>query len=61
MILYCTLLKRAQEGKEREEIEKEMLSKPELHSILTELQEVENTDIIEVIFYIFLIISINIQ
>ncbi|VDN59866.1 unnamed protein product [Dracunculus medinensis] len=47
MILYCTLLKRAQEGKEREEIEKEMLSKPELHSILTELQEVENTDIIE--------------
>ncbi|KHN74055.1 Putative U5 small nuclear ribonucleoprotein helicase [Toxocara canis] len=47
MILYCTLLKQAQEGKEREQIEKEMLSRPELHHILAELQETESADILE--------------
>lgn len=48
MILYCTLLKQAQEGKEREQIEREMLSRPELHHILAELQETESADVLEV-------------
>lgn len=48
MILYCTLLKQAQEGKERENIEKEMLSRPELHHILAELHETETADTVEV-------------
>lgn len=48
MILYCTLLKQAQEGKERENIEKEMLSRPELHHILAELHETESADTVEV-------------
>ncbi|VDK71756.1 unnamed protein product, partial [Onchocerca ochengi] len=47
MILYCTLLKQAQEGKERENIEKEMLSRPELHHILAELHETESADTVE--------------
>ncbi|MFH4977102.1 hypothetical protein AB6A40_003811 [Gnathostoma spinigerum] len=47
MILYCTLLKQAQEGKEREKIEKEMLTKPELHQILLQLQETESADVVE--------------
>uniref|UniRef100_A0A914ZLT1 U5 small nuclear ribonucleoprotein 200 kDa helicase n=1 Tax=Parascaris univalens TaxID=6257 RepID=A0A914ZLT1_PARUN len=47
MILYCTLLKQAQEGKEREQIEREMLSRPELHHILAELQETESADVLE--------------
>ncbi|VBB27531.1 unnamed protein product [Acanthocheilonema viteae] len=47
MILYCTLLKQAQEGRERENIEKEMLSRPELHHILAELHETESADTVE--------------
>ncbi|VDO21338.1 unnamed protein product [Brugia timori] len=38
MILYCTLLKQAQE---------EMLSRPELHHILAELHETESADTVE--------------
>ncbi|KAM3719062.1 U5 small nuclear ribonucleoproteinhelicase [Dirofilaria immitis] len=37
----------AQEGKERENIEKEMLSRPELHHILAELHETESADTVE--------------
>lgn len=49
LVLYCTLLKQAQEGKERENIEREMLARPELHSILAELQEApDSADIVEV-------------
>uniref|UniRef100_A0A183EVW4 Helicase_PWI domain-containing protein n=1 Tax=Gongylonema pulchrum TaxID=637853 RepID=A0A183EVW4_9BILA len=51
MILYCTLLKQAQEGKERENIEKEMLSRPDLHQILAELHETESADTVEVSFF----------
>uniref|UniRef100_A0A0N5ASB3 U5 small nuclear ribonucleoprotein 200 kDa helicase n=1 Tax=Syphacia muris TaxID=451379 RepID=A0A0N5ASB3_9BILA len=48
LVLYCTLLKQAQEGKERENIEREMLARPELHSILAELQEApDSTDIVD--------------
>ncbi|VDK17837.1 unnamed protein product, partial [Anisakis simplex] len=47
MILYCTLLKQAQEGKEREQLEKEILSRPELHHILAELQETESADVVQ--------------
>ena len=48
LVLYCTLLKQAQEGEEREKIEEEMRTKPELHAILAQLQETGTGDIVEV-------------
>lgn len=48
LVLYCTLLKQAQ-TEEREKIEEEMRVKPELHSILAQLQEGEGEDIVEVL------------
>ncbi|VDN01570.1 unnamed protein product [Thelazia callipaeda] len=47
MILYCTILKQAQEGKERENIEKEMLNHSELHHILAELHETDSVKTLE--------------
>lgn len=52
MIYYCTMLKQA-EQEEREDIEKEMMSKPELQHILNQLMEVENEDIVAVIILFF--------
>ncbi|KAF8382489.1 snrp-200, partial [Pristionchus pacificus] len=46
LVLYCTLLKQAQ-AEEREKIEEDMRTKPELHSILAQLQEGEGEDIVE--------------
>lgn len=51
MIYYCTMLKQTDQ-EEREAIEKEMVSKPELKHILNQLMEVENDDIVLVIFLI---------
>uniref|UniRef100_A0A915LVN9 Brr2 N-terminal helicase PWI domain-containing protein n=2 Tax=Meloidogyne javanica TaxID=6303 RepID=A0A915LVN9_MELJA len=45
MIYYCTRLKQTQ-GEERESIENEMASKPELKNILDELIEVREDDIV---------------
>ncbi|PAV84248.1 hypothetical protein WR25_16564 isoform D [Diploscapter pachys] len=46
MVLYCTLL-RAASPEERIQIEDEMRMKPELHHILKQLQETEETDIVD--------------
>ncbi|CAB3405618.1 unnamed protein product [Caenorhabditis bovis] len=46
MVLYCTLLRQASD-EERQKIEDDMRSKPELHHILTKLQETETEDIVE--------------
>jgi pre-mRNA-splicing helicase BRR2 len=47
MIYYCTRLAQA-ESVEREMVEKEMLSRPELKKILDLLQEVGSDDIVTV-------------
>ncbi|VDM65738.1 unnamed protein product, partial [Strongylus vulgaris] len=46
MVLYCTLLKQAQD-EEKIKIEEEMKSRPELHHILAQLLETDETDIVE--------------
>ncbi|KIH45385.1 DEAD/DEAH box helicase [Ancylostoma duodenale] len=46
MVLYCTLLKQAQD-EERVKIEEEMKSRPELHHILAQLLETDEADIVE--------------
>ncbi|CAJ0607518.1 unnamed protein product [Cylicocyclus nassatus] len=46
MVLYCTLLKQAQD-EEKVKIEEEMKSRPELHHILAQLLETDETDIVE--------------
>ncbi|KAK6029208.1 Sec63 domain protein [Ostertagia ostertagi] len=46
MVLYCTLLKQAQD-EERVKIEEEMKMKPELHHVLAQLLETDETDIVE--------------
>ncbi|GMT33326.1 hypothetical protein PFISCL1PPCAC_24623 [Pristionchus fissidentatus] len=46
LVLYCTLLKQAQ-AEERQAIEDDMRTKPELHAILAQLQEGEGEDIVE--------------
>ena len=51
MIYYCTQLKQTQ-GEEREALEKEMTSQPDLKKILDELVEVTEEDIVAVIFWI---------
>jgi len=53
MIYYCTRLKQTQ-GEEREAIENEMASKPELKNILDELIEVREDDIVAVNFCVFI-------
>lgn len=47
MVYYCTRLKQAQ-AEEREMIEREMASKPELKQILDQLIEVAEEDIVSV-------------
>ncbi|ULU08307.1 hypothetical protein L3Y34_019456 [Caenorhabditis briggsae] len=47
MVLYCTLLRQANE-KEREKIEDEMRSRPELHHILALLQETDDGSVVQV-------------
>ncbi|KAK6037526.1 hypothetical protein COOONC_24969, partial [Cooperia oncophora] len=47
MVLYCTLLKQAQD-EERVKIEEEMKMKPELHHVLAQLLETDEADIVEV-------------
>uniref|UniRef100_A0A7I4Y827 U5 small nuclear ribonucleoprotein 200 kDa helicase n=1 Tax=Haemonchus contortus TaxID=6289 RepID=A0A7I4Y827_HAECO len=46
MVLYCTLLKQAQD-EERVKIEEEMKMKPELHHVLAQLLETDEADIVE--------------
>ncbi|KAK6736456.1 hypothetical protein RB195_019253 [Necator americanus] len=46
MVLYCTLLKQAQD-EEKAKIEEEMKSRPELHHILAQLLETDEADIVE--------------
>lgn len=47
MILYCTLLRQAND-QEREKIEEEMKSRPELHHILALLQETDDASMVAV-------------
>uniref|UniRef100_A0A0K0DLR4 U5 small nuclear ribonucleoprotein 200 kDa helicase n=1 Tax=Angiostrongylus cantonensis TaxID=6313 RepID=A0A0K0DLR4_ANGCA len=46
MVLYCTLLKQAQD-EERVKIEEEMKMRPELHHVLAQLLETDEADIVE--------------
>ncbi|CAD6191493.1 unnamed protein product [Caenorhabditis auriculariae] len=46
MVLYCTMLRQAND-EDRQAIEDEMRTRPELHHILAQLQETESTDIVE--------------
>ncbi|CAI5441703.1 unnamed protein product [Caenorhabditis angaria] len=46
MILYCTLLRQAND-EEKQKIEDEMRTRPELHSILAKLQETDSTDVVQ--------------